>query len=412
MGKKYIIQDLVDIDRLQTLFENFSKATGFTTGFVSYPEQKLLITTGWRDICTKFHRVCPASSECCKESNVYLTACLKNLQEFSFKQCANGLVDGATPVIIRGMHLASLATGQVLLAPPNLCFFKGLASHYGYAEDEYLAALSKVPVVSEEQLKSALAFLSGMAVQIAEEGLRRLQIQEAADDLRKAKEEVDQQVERRTVAWQQANRQLQIELAERNRAEKALQKAHDELESVVRARTAEICAANAEIRKSEASLRVLSDSIPNGITYQLVRDDDGNSWFKYISAGIERFYGFPAARALADARSVYATLHPDDAPHILKASEESARMLCVCNVEGRIVTPAGEVRWMHWRSTPRRLASGNTISDGIATDITERKEVEEALNRAHRTLRVLKECTRCWSAPPANRRCWTACAES
>lgn len=47
---------------------------------------------------------------------------------------------------------------------------------------------------------------------------------------------------------------------------------------------------------------------------------------------------------------------------------------------------------MHWRSTPRRLASGNTISDGIATDITERKEVEEALNRAHRTLRVLKEC--------------------
>jgi hypothetical protein len=55
MDKTYFVQDLVDIDRLRALFETFSKATGFTTGFVSYPAQELLIATGSRDICTKFH---------------------------------------------------------------------------------------------------------------------------------------------------------------------------------------------------------------------------------------------------------------------------------------------------------------------------------------------------------------------
>ena len=183
MDRRYSITELVDIDRLRRVFEEFSKATGFTTGFVSYPEQELLIATGWRDICTKFHRACPASAECCKESNLYLTACLKDLKELNIKPCGNGLVDGATPVVIRGVHLASLATGQVLLNKPDLEFFKGLAKKYGYNTEGYLEALSKVPVVTEEQLKNALTFLSGLAVLIAEQGLSRLQMKETTDAL-------------------------------------------------------------------------------------------------------------------------------------------------------------------------------------------------------------------------------------
>ena len=180
----YSIQKLVDIPRLRALFEEFSRSTGFTTGLVSYPEQELLIATGWRDICVKFHRACPKAAECCKESNIHLTACLKELKELNIKPCGNGLVDAATPIIIRGMHLASLATGQILLAPPDLAFHRNLAKEYGYDEEAYLAALAKVPVVSEEQLKGVLKFLSGMAVQMGEEGLRSLQLQETGDVLR------------------------------------------------------------------------------------------------------------------------------------------------------------------------------------------------------------------------------------
>lgn len=186
--RTYSIKELVDIDKLRALFEEFSMATGFTTGLVSYPGQELLITTGWRDICVKFHRVCPAASLCCKKSNIQLTSCLRRQKKLNIQPCGNGLVDGATPVIVRGKHVASLATGQVFVAPPDLKFHRELARRYGYDEETYMEALSKVPVVSERRLKGVLKFLSGIAAQIAEESLNKLIIQEsmqALDDSRK-----------------------------------------------------------------------------------------------------------------------------------------------------------------------------------------------------------------------------------
>ncbi len=186
----YSIEDLVDIDRLRALFEGFSKATGFTTGFVSYPEQKLLIATGWRNICTKFHRECPASAEFCHESNIALTSCLKDLKELNIMPCGNGLVDGATPVIIRGKHIASLATGQVLFEKPDRGRFRAQAALYGYDAETYLAALDEVPVVTEERLKNALSYLSSLAVLIAEQGLANLRLREASAALLSEKEHV------------------------------------------------------------------------------------------------------------------------------------------------------------------------------------------------------------------------------
>jgi len=173
---RYSIKDLVDIDRLRILFEEFSRGTGFTTGFISYPDQEILIATGWRDICTKYHRNCPASAAVCRESNLFLTACLRDSRQLSIKPCGNGMVDGATPVLIRGRHLASVATGQVLFKTPDLVYFKSQAKKYGYDEEAYLAEIRKVPVVSERQLKQVLRFLSSLARFVAEEGLNTLRV--------------------------------------------------------------------------------------------------------------------------------------------------------------------------------------------------------------------------------------------
>ena len=107
---KYSIKDLVDIEKLRPILEKFSKATGFTIGFLSYPALEILIATGWRDICTKFHRACPASACHCKASNVQLIGNLTKSREMNIQACDNGMYDGATPIIIRGKLIAYLAT--------------------------------------------------------------------------------------------------------------------------------------------------------------------------------------------------------------------------------------------------------------------------------------------------------------
>ena len=70
---------------------------------------------------------------------------------------------------------------------------------FGFDEAEYLLALSKVPVVTPEQLSNALTFLSGIAVEIAEQSLDHLLARETAEKL---EEEVAER--RRTEASLQA----------------------------------------------------------------------------------------------------------------------------------------------------------------------------------------------------------------
>ena len=180
---KYGICDLVDIERLRGIFEKFTLATGFTIGFLDHPGLNILAATGWRDICTKFHRGCPASAAICVKSNGHLLNSLDEPGRVMIEACENGLTDCATPVIIKGKHIASLATGQLLLEPPDLERFRRQAKLYGFEEEAYLAALREIPVVSRETLSNVTLFLGEIASVISEMGYTNLVIKEESKKL-------------------------------------------------------------------------------------------------------------------------------------------------------------------------------------------------------------------------------------
>jgi PAS domain S-box-containing protein len=173
-------KDLVDFHKLELLFENFSAATGFTTGLLDHTTKEVLLGTGWRDICVKFHHICPASSKHCNINNKKLASGLTHAGEISIHHCENGLVDGSTPIVIEGKHFADLFTGQIRFTPPDIEHFKLQARRYGYDEQSYLQSLGEVPVVSEEKFNAMLRFLVQMASMIAETGLANLKIRQAS----------------------------------------------------------------------------------------------------------------------------------------------------------------------------------------------------------------------------------------
>jgi ligand-binding sensor protein/DNA-binding CsgD family transcriptional regulator len=180
---KYSITDLIDIEVLNKTLEKFSLASGFTAGLLEYPSRKILIGTGLRNICTKFHRACPESAENCRDSNIHLTERSKELKEPSIIPCRNGLMDGVTPIVIRGKTIACLITGQILFEEPEIERFKKQAKMYGYDLEAYMEALSEVPVVSEDQFKNALSFLKELSTIIAEIGLKNLELKESTIEL-------------------------------------------------------------------------------------------------------------------------------------------------------------------------------------------------------------------------------------
>lgn len=176
---KYNFRDLVDITLLEKMFIDFSLLTGFTTGVASFPDQEILLKTGWRDACLLFHRKFEGSNKHCKESNTEITKNLKNRKTFNVYPCKNGLIDGATPIIVEGVHIANLFTGQIFFEEPDIDKFKKQGANYGYDVDSYIKSIKEIPVVSEEKFLNALKYLSNLTVILAQQALLKIRVEKS-----------------------------------------------------------------------------------------------------------------------------------------------------------------------------------------------------------------------------------------
>jgi PAS domain S-box-containing protein len=107
----------------------------------------------------------------------------------------------------------------------------------------------------------------------------------------------------------------------------------------------------------------------------------------FISAGIERMTGVPAAEFMADAAAVHRNILPEDHDRLNAAIALSRERFTRFEVEVRHAhRVTGEIRWSLLRSTPTRNPDGSTTWAGIELDITDRKRVEEALRESRAKL--------------------------
>jgi PAS domain S-box-containing protein len=148
------------------------------------------------------------------------------------------------------------------------------------------------------------------------------------------------------------------------------------------------------LREREAQLRNLGDNLPDGVIYQVVRRADGSNYFPYMSSGLESRFGVTASAAMADAGLVYRMVLPEDLAGIRAAADESIRTGGPIDVEYRMRTPSGDIRWMNLRGRPSALADGATRWDVVALDMTDRKRADEILREQEVRLRAIAETLR------------------
>jgi hypothetical protein len=67
----------------------------------------ILISTGWQDISTRFHRVQPETALRSRQSDTTLAGALKEGEPYNLYRRQNGLVDIAVPIILDGEHVAN-----------------------------------------------------------------------------------------------------------------------------------------------------------------------------------------------------------------------------------------------------------------------------------------------------------------
>lgn len=181
--KKFSFSELINLDLLNNMFCNLYKATGIPIGIIDVNGQ-ILVSTGWQDICTKFHRLHPDTSKRCCISDQFIGANLKEGSTIRYK-CLNNLWDIGVPVIIAGEHLATIFFGQFFYEEEaiDIEVFRKQALAFGFNEDEYMDALSRVPRFSEEKVQNIMDYYVGLVMTLAESGLSRLQYEEYKQEL-------------------------------------------------------------------------------------------------------------------------------------------------------------------------------------------------------------------------------------
>jgi PAS domain S-box-containing protein len=132
------------------------------------------------------------------------------------------------------------------------------------------------------------------------------------------------------------------------------------------------------LKKSEAKFRTLGESSPDC----LFLADSVGQWV-YCNSPWTKMTGLNCPDSLG--RGWTRGLHPEDKDQVLEQWGQALQERKEFSQEFRLVTPAGEARWVSCRAAPIQYENGNGGEGGFAgsiKDVSQYKQVEEALRRA------------------------------
>lgn len=157
------LADIIDIQAIQPLMNDFYKLTHIPIG-INDLKGNVLVSVGWQDICARFHRVHPEAFKHCVESDINLSSGVTP-GKFKMYKCKNNMWDIVTPILVGDQHVGYVFGGQFFFddEPLDYEFFRSQARKYGFNEQEYIAALEKVPRINSEDMYKGIDFLLMLA---------------------------------------------------------------------------------------------------------------------------------------------------------------------------------------------------------------------------------------------------------
>ncbi|HKN71027.1 MAG TPA: PAS domain S-box protein [Terriglobales bacterium] len=183
-----------------------------------------------------------------------------------------------------------------------------------------------------------------------------------------------------------ANEELEREIRERRSVELALHKAYDEVENIVRARTAELARTNEQLQaeivereRAEEKLRRSEEFLAEG-----QRLSHTGSWGWTVSSGkllfsreTFRILGFDPEQPAPSFQTALQRIHPDDRASVESVLDAAIRERKDYEFEARLALPDGSVKHVHCvgRLLPYESSDPEFVSTII--DVTERKRAEQ-----------------------------------
>jgi two-component system, cell cycle sensor histidine kinase and response regulator CckA len=320
------LNEIIDISVVQSLMDDAYHLTDVGVALVDL-QGKVLVASGWQEICTKFHRTHPQTRKYCMENDLQLSSSANSVP-FTRCRCKNNIWEMVAPITIDGAKMGSLFVGQFFPAeePPDEETFRQQARQYNFNEAEYMAALAQVPRWSEEKITEVMALFAKLADIISRLGLSSLQLQQTLQE-----------------------KQALLDTLER----------------------------------SERRYRFLLDRAAEAVV--VIQD----GYLKFANPRVAELTGQSQKELLS--RPFTEFIHPDDAPIVTKRHQQRMRGFEAPALYAfRLQQPNGETRWVEMKAALIEW-EGSPATLNFMTDITEHKLAEAALRDSEKRHRQLLE---------------------
>lgn len=175
-------RNLVDLQYLEEILENFSKATGLHVAIVNKNGESFgIFDTAERCEFCRYIRSKPSGVAKCRASYKQATQEASKWEEPYFFRCRAGLVIWAVPISLRGISLGSIICSQVLLWQPDRFFYQELRELNPEVEDfaELEKKAGQLDVISPVRFQAAADVLYVTVNQLMKRDLRVLENIEA-----------------------------------------------------------------------------------------------------------------------------------------------------------------------------------------------------------------------------------------
>ncbi len=151
-----LIREFMDTNKLNRLMKEWSVVSGMATIMLDGDGQYISDEVGFTDFCMKYTRGVPEGKRRCEK-------CDNECKGVYY--CHAGLMDFSIDIEIDGVKFGKIIGGQVLPNTPDEDKFRKVAGELGIKPDEYIRALRKIPVKSEETIKAS-AYLLGEVIRM------------------------------------------------------------------------------------------------------------------------------------------------------------------------------------------------------------------------------------------------------
>ena len=184
------LRDLIDVDFLQRLQDDFAKGVGLASITVDPDGAKITNPSGYTNFCKEHVYFTEQNKKRCNVSHSKGDEDASRTGKPVVYECHAGLISFTAPIMLEGHQLGTIVGGQVLADAPDPEKYLQIASELGTDGESYLEAILQVRQVAYEATESAANVLFTVVTTMANYNYQQLKMKAMSGTLNEGLEQI------------------------------------------------------------------------------------------------------------------------------------------------------------------------------------------------------------------------------